>query len=368
VPDLDLTNKVEGLHSFDDAKATIYSDGTVYWHRMGGLTALCSFTGLASIPFDILGCQLLFHSATRDWNENINYVIAVPEVLVFGLFEVAYNEWQPIPEKATQGYSVHDRFIFYNFYFRRANMQYTQNIVIPTILLTYLSFLTFLLDMRIGERLGFVMAIALVVVAQQIVTSDMTPISDRRLWLDKFVAWSFYWVLFGVVQSVVIGCVYYIRQDREAGTEDSTIKAIRSILRRTSQERDGEETHPLADTSVINEGENIRDATEEDSSYNARLGGNQKIRLSEQNVENHAENDSSANHIPENFWNHLLYKYPLRRMDFNCLFTTVGGYTVFVIFMFLSKSSRIWLANEPQWFDSTTTSHESLYVNDDPNK
>ena len=78
------------------------------------------------------------------------------------------------------------------------------------------SFFTFLLDLRIGERLGFGMALALVVVAQQIVTSGLTPISDQRLWLDKFVGWSFYWVLFGVIQSVCIGFLYYIREDRMA--------------------------------------------------------------------------------------------------------------------------------------------------------
>ena len=43
----------------------------------------------------------------------------------------------------------------------------------------------------------------------------MIPVSDQRLWIDKFVGWSFYWVIFGLVQSVLIGFIYYLREDRE---------------------------------------------------------------------------------------------------------------------------------------------------------
>lgn len=31
----------------------LYSDGTVVWQRSGGIQAFCSFTGLATIPFDV---------------------------------------------------------------------------------------------------------------------------------------------------------------------------------------------------------------------------------------------------------------------------------------------------------------------------
>lgn len=44
--------------------------------------------------------------------------------------------------------------------------------------------------------------LALVVVAQQIATSGMIPVSNERLWIDKFVGWSFYWVFVGLLESV----------------------------------------------------------------------------------------------------------------------------------------------------------------------
>ena len=70
--------------------------------------------------------------------------------------------------------------------------------------------------MRVGERLGFGMALALVIVAAQIVTFDLVPVSNRKLWIDKFVAWSFYWVLGVLVQSVFVGFLYFLREDQEA--------------------------------------------------------------------------------------------------------------------------------------------------------
>ena len=44
----------------------------------------------------------------------------------------------------------------------------------------------------------------------------MIPVSNQKLWIDKFVGWSFYWVIFGLVQSVLIGFIYYLREDRES--------------------------------------------------------------------------------------------------------------------------------------------------------
>jgi hypothetical protein len=107
--------------------------------------------------------------------------------LEFGTFEPTYNEFLPIPELAEAGLWHDDALLFINFYFRRSTNYYVFNLVVPTIILTFVSFGTFLLDLRVGERLGYGMALALVVVAQQIVTGDLTPVSNKRLWVDKFV-------------------------------------------------------------------------------------------------------------------------------------------------------------------------------------
>ena len=63
------------------------------------------------------------------------------------------------------------------------------------------------------------MALALVIVAHQIVTVGMIPVSNRTLWINKFIAWSFYWVLVALVQSVFVGFIYFLNQDFDAKQE-----------------------------------------------------------------------------------------------------------------------------------------------------
>ena len=46
VPDFDLLNQIEGVQTWPDIQARVYSDGTVEWIRAGGITAFCSFKGL----------------------------------------------------------------------------------------------------------------------------------------------------------------------------------------------------------------------------------------------------------------------------------------------------------------------------------
>ena len=83
-----------------------------------------------------------------------------------------------------------------------------------------------------SERLGFGMALCLVVVAQQIVTAQLIVVSNERLWLDKLVGWSFYWVLFTMIESAVIGFLYYIREDRVAKKENKRISMMNLSARR----------------------------------------------------------------------------------------------------------------------------------------
>ena len=162
---------------------------------------------------------------------------------------------------------------------------------IPTTILTYLSFFTFLLDMRVGERLGFGMALTLVVVAQQIVTSELIVISNVRLWIDKFVGWSFYWVLFTMVQSVVIGYLYYLREDREAKIHNKRLSIMnlddRAAMMMNGAHRADEEVLPLT--------EHLEEAVKHDTAVKDEL------------VAQKASNNSRS---------YCFFKFSLRKVDY----------------------------------------------------
>lgn len=275
---------------------------------------------------------------------------------------MTYNEFHVVPELSEQGHV--GGYIYYDLYFARATQHYIQNIVIPTIILTYLSFFTFLLDMRVGERLGFGMALALVVVAQQIVTSGMTPISDQKLWLDKFVSWSFYWVLVGVIQSVLVGVLFFIREDK-----------------------DNRRHRPDDGNMQINEGQEIGDEKEEEELAPQTHDG-QEMDDEEEIVFLSTKNDTGSKSKfrqsirsigKKETWKDtfvvvgcksVLFRIPLRMMDAVALSICILTYTFFVIIMLSSgRTGTWWLLDEPNWFheDFLDTYVQTAYVNGDPN-
>jgi len=254
------------------------------------------------------------------------------------------------------------------------------------------------LDLRIGERLGFGMALALVVVAQQIVTSGMMPISDQRLWLDKFVAWSFYWVLFGVIQSVLIGFLFYIREDRQAHKENRRLSMMNtrereSMMRRVetgavgavalATRHDEEEIHPLTTSTQNNNNNNnnhvvggvdeIRGGTE-GSTETMESGGGGGRNKGGPSPDNHNDNDNdedkycAVHNKRVSSDESCLYSFSLRKMDLLSLFFAAITYSVFIAVMVSTASNGLWLTNEPDWFDETSTIYNStLYDNSDPN-
>ncbi len=198
-------------------------------------------------------------------------------------------------------------------------------------ILTYLSFFTFLLDMRVGERLGFGMALALVIVAQQIVTIDLSPVSNQLLWLDKFVSWSFYWVVFGVLQSVIIGFMYYLQEDR--------LEKEEKVERR----------------SMLLQLEDLKKA-EEAAEESMALADGQEGEISQKHEHKSAPKKG------------CLYTVSLRKIDLISLAFAVTTYTAYVIIMFSTVSTGAWLTNEPRRFDEGDIEYPLSYYNaKDPN-
>jgi len=345
IPSLDLLNKIEGVQTFPDTKATVDSKGNVMLTVEGSLKAFCSFKGLANIPFDILGCQFLF--GPTETSHDHNYYFIDEETLLFSSFglKAEYNEWRPVPELATQGMISKIGVLYLNLYFQRAKNHYVSNIIIPTTILTYLSFFTFLLDMRVGERLGFGMALTLVVVAQQIVTSDLIVISNVRLWIDKFVGWSFYWVLFTMVQSVVIGYLYFLREDRQAKTVNKRLSIMslddRAAMMTNAAHRADEEALPLT--------EHVEEEVKHDTAV---------------------KDESVAQGAGENSWTSWFFEISLRKVDYICLAFAFVTYTAFVAIMFITvKNTDVWLSQDPTWYSNNTNLDTLVlsFTNGDPN-
>lgn len=355
IPDFDLLNQLEGLQKMPNAKARVFSDGTVVWNIKTRLKAICNYKGLANIPFDTLGCQLLFGSPICSYL--INYVLETPEYFFVGVFDETFNKWTLVPELSNQGYAMNEEVLYYDFFFQRSIRHYLTNIMLPTVILTYLSFLTFLLDVRIGERLGFSVALTLVVVAQQIVTTDLTPISNQRLWLDKFITYSFYFVLIGVIQSVWIAFLHFLRMDNvnkqeRANTEatpDGTNEKELELQPLTTKKQEPENDIFFDTVAEVDSGRVL------DSTASIESGVDSEINFNEKPLD---EGTVTIEFHPNAIVNYLFFEIPLRKLDLIAFCTTVFLYSVFLVAMVLVGKYDAWPRNDPNWFDET--SHTSF--------
>lgn len=230
---------------------------------------------------------------------------------------------------------------------------------------------TFLLDLRVGERLSYGMALALVVVAQQIATGGLVPVSNERLWIDKFIGWSFYWVVVGLVESVFVGYLYFMREDKYAKAKDSpgTPKPLYDGLSKSKFEEavdtEGEQERMNSSVSQPNiNGENKvqsdLNASNDNQGKTGTVDGeaaerNQskrltfKLQLQETaSKENVGPTMQHQNEAISKYWR-WVYTISLRRMDRFFFFLTLISYTIFLLAMFFTvplwgeKMKDVWI-------------------------
>jgi len=224
VPDIDLENRQSGLQAFDTNTASISSDGTVSWGRGGAIRAHCKFVGLRRIPYDTIGCRFNFGPWSSDYLYNITLGGDNNSGFTFGpphITKASYAPYNLAQELAESSYTYGDPHrVSFDLYFTRARQHYVMKILVPNILFTYLSFGMFLIDLRVGERLAYGMSALLVIVAQDIVTSELLPICNERLWIHDITYVSMYFILCALLESVLVGYLYFRIEDKKSRKEE----------------------------------------------------------------------------------------------------------------------------------------------------
>jgi hypothetical protein len=67
----------------------------------------------------------------------------------------------------------------------------------------------------VGERLSYGLTVLLVIIAQDIATANLLPITDQRLWINTFVVGSFYWVLICNLESVFVAWLFFMGDEHD---------------------------------------------------------------------------------------------------------------------------------------------------------
>ena len=200
------------------------------------------------------------------------------------------------------------------------------------------------------------MALALVIVAQQIVTSDLLPVSNQKLWLGEFMTLSFYWVFMSVIQSVLVVFLYYIRVDHQAKKESINIELMHSNVRGSIMLRAVAAKIKLRGVvaAAIAEEERML-PYQHDKEQNippetlslAVEAPEEQNSLTQQHDEAQSIPPVSLSSPQKVCW---FYTFGLRKFDLFCFVFAVVTYTAFIVFMFMTSSTNMWLRNEPKWF------------------
>ena len=226
----------------------------------------------------------------------------------------------------------------FNFYFSRASKYYTTKIIAPTILFTYLSFGLFLLDLQMGERLGYGISTVVIIVAQEIVTNEHIPISDETLWINLFIQISTYFTYAALLQSVIVAWIYFkFGSEKPSGTnpQSNSTNAIDGRQNSVVCENSPFQTSST-EQSVFTDNVSLEESTNKDRMGVGRQKNFLKIRSEEE-----AQN-------------------AVRKLDSVCTVAFPLSYTIFLIVMFTVVLNSMSDENFSWLNESVKMSHDQL--------
>lgn len=219
VPDIEMYNAVDSTYEFTRKDLAVYPSGTVVWSRPGRLNALCDQQGLQNFPFDKIKCRLSFGGW---WLSE-----ATQNLTFYTVSEDGTGAWsnENLPSLSFQQYTIkevgqsrknvkyaccEDGYPELSFHviIVRATFYYTCRITV-NILLTLSAFGVFFSDPMTGERLGFSMTMLLTLVAQEIVTSELLPVTNSVLWIQVINYLNLFFCYIAAVENFLILAIFW---------------------------------------------------------------------------------------------------------------------------------------------------------------
>ena len=232
-----------------------------------------------------------------------------------------------------------------SLYLDRSSKYYFVKIIIPTILFTYVSFGLFLLDFKLGERLGFGMNALLIIVAQEIITNDHIPISDESLWITWFIQISTYFTFAALLESIFVAWIYF-----KAGRETNRENEAQSESMDDGNSDDTRNKHVEQESAERSKDNKKIDLSDDSANYgdehkDVEIDENRTLDTPKRKRWQRLSNFNSS--VSRAFRNYYPSRYSVRisrtekqarklvgRIDFICLVGFPILYSIFLILMF----------------------------------
>ncbi|XP_028660432.1 neuronal acetylcholine receptor subunit alpha-6 [Erpetoichthys calabaricus] len=212
-PDIVLYNNAVGDFLVEDkTKALLKYDGTVTWIPPAIFKSSCPMD-ITYFPFDYQNCSMKFGSWTYD-KAKIDLVLIGSKVNLKDFWES--GEWEIID---APGYKHDIKYncceeiypdITYSFYIRRLPLFYTINLIIPCLLISFLTVLVFYLPSDCGEKVTLCISVLLSLTVFLLVITETIPSTSLVIPLiGEYLLFTMIFVTLSIVITVFVLNVHY---------------------------------------------------------------------------------------------------------------------------------------------------------------
>ncbi|MFT7807422.1 neuronal acetylcholine receptor subunit alpha-3-like [Arapaima gigas] len=212
-PDIVLYNNAVGDFLVEDkTKALLKYDGMVTWVPPAIFKSSCPMD-ITYFPFDYQNCSMKFGSWTYD-KAKIDLVLIGSKVNLKDFWES--GEWEIID---APGYKHDIKYncceeiytdITYSFYIRRLPLFYTINLIIPCLLISFLTVLVFYLPSDCGEKVTLCISVLLSLTVFLLVITETIPSTSLVIPLiGEYLLFTMIFVTLSIVITVFVLNVHY---------------------------------------------------------------------------------------------------------------------------------------------------------------
>ncbi|XP_041042849.1 neuronal acetylcholine receptor subunit alpha-6 isoform X1 [Carcharodon carcharias] len=212
-PDIVLYNNAVGIFQVEDkTKALLKYDGTITWIPPAIFKSSCPMD-ITYFPFDYQNCSMKFGSWTYD-KAKIDLAIIGSKVNLKDYWES--GEWEIID---APGYKHDIKYncceaiyvdITYSFYIRRLPLFYTINLIIPCLLISFLTVLVFYLPSDCGEKVTLCISVLLSLTVFLLVITETIPSTSLVIPLiGEYLLFTMIFVTLSIVITVFVLNVHY---------------------------------------------------------------------------------------------------------------------------------------------------------------
>ncbi|XP_078388493.1 neuronal acetylcholine receptor subunit alpha-3-like [Cetorhinus maximus] len=212
-PDIVLYNNVVADFQLDEkTKVLVKFDGNMTWTSPAIFKSSCRMD-LTYFPFDYQNCSMKFGSWTHD-KDKIDLVLIGNEINRLDVWESA--EWAII---TAPGYRHEIKYnccaeiytdITYSIYIRRMPLFYTINIIIPCLIISFLTILVFYLPSDCGEKVTLSVSVLLSLTVFLLVITESIPSTSLVIPLiGEYLLFTMIFVILSIVITVFVLNIHY---------------------------------------------------------------------------------------------------------------------------------------------------------------